>query len=148
MAFVNEYMSDDDIKKYGIEEIDKFFNKAHYQPSWTVDRDRNVYLRYVQSGREETSQEWDFTYYWKGHLLFVRLHVEGGGKRGGDGWSSYSKLRMGLPEQYYLLNAVFLPEALKANEAEIKADLKEALIAFRDFGVFSATATHTATFDF
>jgi hypothetical protein len=148
MAFVTEYIPVDDICKYGIEEINKFFHKAQYQPSWTVDRERDIYLRYLNSGREEKSQERDFSYFWKGHPLFVRLFVEGGGKRGGEGWSSYSHLRMGLPENYYLLNGVCLPSPLCVQEAEIVADLKEALIAFKDFGVFSATTSHRAIFGF
>lgn len=51
MAFVNEYISEEDIKKYEIREIwDKFhpFSKNDMnllkKHSWTVDKERDVFL--------------------------------------------------------------------------------------------------------
>lgn len=49
MAFVNEYIPKEDIKKFGIEEIDKRYRKAHYKPYWTIDRAKNTYLRHMSS---------------------------------------------------------------------------------------------------
>ena len=37
MAFINEYISAENIKQYDIEALDKKFRKGHYKPSWTVD---------------------------------------------------------------------------------------------------------------
>jgi hypothetical protein len=41
-----------------------------------------------------------------------------------------------------------LPESLAVHRPEILADLKEALIAFKDLGELSSSTSHTATFNF
>lgn len=86
MAFVNEYIPVDDVKKYGIEEIDRRFLKTTYQPDWTVDRERNIYLRQVASRREEFASQKDYTFYWGGRwslFVWIKLVVEcGAGKDG------------------------------------------------------------------
>lgn len=142
MAFVNEYIPEDDIQKYEIAKWDKNFVIGHYKPSWTVDRDRDVYLRYMSNGREDYSNHWTFCFYWHGHVLQVELIVSGGGQRRGDQWSSY--------ELKGLMQPLFkpLPAALEAYRQEILADLKEALIAFKEFGVLSNSTAHVATFKF
>lgn len=136
MAFVNEFIPADDVKEYGIEEIDRRFLKTTYQPDWTVDRERNIYLRQVASGREEFASQKDYTFYWRGEMVVVRLDRTGGGVRGGEGWCHYEMLRLDMPE------------VLKDQCREVLDDLKEALIAYQDAGVYSATIKHTATFDF
>jgi hypothetical protein len=148
MTFVNAYMSESDIQKYDIKAIDERFNIAHYRPSWTVDKDENVYLRYVRHGRETESQEVDFLFYWRGELLYVRLHCEGGGQFKGSGWSSYSNLRIGVPERYYLTHGIELPASLQSQQQQILTALKEALTAYKDLGVHSLRTTSDATFDF
>ena len=47
MGFINEYISESDIKKYDIKALDEKYYKAHYEPSWTVDHERDIYLRYM-----------------------------------------------------------------------------------------------------
>jgi hypothetical protein len=63
MAFVNEYATDEDIEKYDLYGIwDKFhpLRKGKYyigqRPSFTIDREKNIFLLKVGSGgREEPS---------------------------------------------------------------------------------------------
>jgi hypothetical protein len=149
MTFVNEYIPAEDIEKYEIKKIDDFFLKGHYQPTWTIDRERNIYLRYLKNGREEAAQDLEFYFYWQGHAIFLRVHVDGGGKRGGPGWSHYSFLRMGRPEVHFtVIKEILLPDELKQHQAQIIADLKDALIAFKDFGVHSTRTESATTFDF
>lgn len=136
MAFVNEYIPVDDIKKYGIEEINRRFLKSNYKPTWTVGRERNIYLRQVVSGREEFASQKDYTFYWEGVLIVVRLDEAGGGVRGGKGWCHYKLLKLDLPED------------LRGRRQDIINDLKEALVAYKDAGVYSATTEHVATFEF
>ncbi|MBU3055523.1 hypothetical protein [Pseudomonas indica] len=135
MAFVNEYIPADDIKKYDVEKINRSFLKSNYKPSWTADRERDVYLRYMRSGREEFSNQSDFILYWKGILIRLRMEVSGGG-RGGNGWTHYKMLNIDFPE------------ALSERREEVISDLKDALAAYKDFGVHSATVNHLATFEF
>lgn len=136
MAFVNEYISDDDIKKYNIEEIDRQFLKTTFRPDWTVDRERETYLRLVASGREEFANEKDFTFLWQGSLLVVRLKENGGGARGGEGWSDYQLVKIDLPEQ------------LIQKEEDILADLRASLTAYKGGGVYSSRTKSKTTFDF
>ena len=78
MTFVNEYISPEDVEKYHIKEIDERFFKAHHKPSWTIDRERNIWLRYMTKGHEEFTNHWKFAFYWKGRLLDIELEVSGG----------------------------------------------------------------------
>lgn len=136
MAFVNEFVSEEDAKKYGLEEIDQRYRRSSFRPVWTVDRERDIYLREVESGREEFANQYGYTFFWKGGLMFVRLTRRGGGARGGDGWSEWTLLGIAMPDE------------LQANRAEIIADLKSALTAYKDFGVYSTSTTYTVTFTF
>ncbi len=79
MPFVNEHIPEADIEKYEIKKWDKKFQIGHYKPSWTVDRERDIYLRFIESGREELSGQWIFCLYWKSHHLGIRLRISGGG---------------------------------------------------------------------
>lgn len=63
MAFVNEYVSEEDIKKYKLEE-DWIRRNPHYRPEgrpascplkWTIDRDRNIYFMVVGGGGSEAN---------------------------------------------------------------------------------------------
>ena len=136
MTFVNEYISPEDVEKYHIKEIDKQFFKGHHKPSWTIDREHNIWLRYMTTGHEEFANHWTFSFFWKEKLMDAEFEVTGGGHRSGNGW------------RHYKLRRFVLSSALKPLEPEIIADLKEALIAFRDFGVRSLSTQCTVTFDF
>jgi hypothetical protein len=66
MAFVNEYISKEDIEKYHLEEMEKKFNLLIY--SWTIDRERNFFLIHKGHGREEESQKNRFFFYRNGEI--------------------------------------------------------------------------------
>lgn len=137
MAFVNEYVPEEDVKKYGLEIINRQYQKTDIRYRWTIDRKRDVYLRWLKGGREEFCDQQDFTLYWKGALIFVRLRViDAGGERGGKGWTRWALLFLGCPEE------------LQAKKSEIIADLKEALTAYKGSGVSSTFTEYTATFEF
>jgi hypothetical protein len=137
MAFVNEYVPEEDVKKYGLERINLQYRKTDIRYRWTIDRKRDVYLRWLGGGREEFCDQQDFTLYWKGTLIFVRLRViDAGGERGGEGWTRWA------------LQFLNCPEELQAKRSEIIADLKEALTAYKGSGVSSTFTKYTATFEF
>ena len=118
MAFVNEYISEADVEKYGIKELNEKFRKPNPSPDWTVDHERGIYLRYLHSEREEHSNRLTYYFYWKGTPLMVTVDIDGGGgARDAEQWISYKMWRMEIPE------------SLKPHEAQIIADLKEAFIA-------------------
>lgn len=51
MTFINEYVPLEDIATYRIKEIDKLYIIGGTGSSqWTIDRERNIYLRQVGHG--------------------------------------------------------------------------------------------------
>ena len=125
MGFVNEYISPEDVEKYGIKALDEYYMKAHYKPSWTRDCERDIYLRYMCRGIEDFADEWTFVLYWYGHQIEAVLKVSGGGQREGVQKRHYRLVRLRTPIRQSV------PNALGQDEAEVKAILKEALVAFR-----------------
>jgi len=136
MGFVNEFVPEEDIVKYGLKEIDKRYMKGHYKPDWTINREKDVYLRWMHAGREEYSNVHDFTFYWKGTLLDVVLSHRGSSVRGGAG------------ETIWTLESFRIPQELSQHRLEIIDDLKEALVTYKTFGIRSSVTEHTAKFEF
>ena len=137
MTFVNEQVPEKDVVKYGLKELNfKLGMGISDYYYWTIDRERDIYLRYVLTGRESDGNLWLFSFYWKGTLLEFDVRSEGGGIYRGPGWRKYSTLRMSVPN------------SLESQRGEILADLKEALIAFKDLGWHSLSTEMTITFEF
>jgi len=137
MTFVNEAISEEDVKKYYLETIDKrFIVGGTGSRMWTIDRQRNICLRNVTRGREEYKSESGWIFSWHGHPIYLELKVlSAGGKPGSAGWSHKKLLAIELPEQ------------LQGRRDEILADLKEALIVYKDFGIFSVCTDYAVTLD-
>lgn len=136
MAFVNEYISAENIKKYGLEEIDRNFLKVTFQPGWTIDKERDVYLRFVASGREEFATHKDCLLYWKGVLLTARLSQQ------------IETTPSGKRIRRYKLLQLELPQAVAAERTEIISTLKEGLVAYQGDGVCSSLTERPTTFIF
>ena len=62
--------------------------------------------------------------------------MERGGVFKGPSWRHYSRLRLSLPA------------SLEEKRSEIVADIKEALIAHKEAGIYSLSSEHKSTFDF
>lgn len=82
MAFVNEYISDEDVEKYGIAQLREelhFFHATREQWDWTRDRERDAYLMQMRFlGRDFEPEVW--LLYEKGRYCAVMLH-RGGSKK-------------------------------------------------------------------
>ena len=80
MAFVNEYISDEDVEKYGIAQLREelhFYHATREQWSWTRDRERDAYLVKVHHlGRDLEPEDW--LLYERGRYYAVMLHRAGG----------------------------------------------------------------------
>lgn len=137
MVFVNEKISHEDRSKYGLDEIDKKFVVGRTKArDWTIDRDRNIYLRRVANGRDELFYQSTWSFYWKGKLLTVYLDtIDSSGGRGEPGWS------------HLRVRKLELPSSLVAKRGEILEDLKEALTVYKDAGVYSANTTYSVALD-
>jgi hypothetical protein len=136
MAFVNEYISDEDIEKYDIEELNKKFHIANYKSTWTVNHEKDIYLRHVRRGREEHSDEHKYYFYWQGQLIDVVLKQIGGGELNGPQWYEYELLHISISKEH------------EQSKPQIIAALKEALTAYKSSGLFSTCTTFSATFNF
>jgi len=129
MAFVNEWMNQEDIEKYGFEELtqkyvrslegDIFLRKPH----WTIDKERKSWLKWF---RDETDPEIDhgrtreslFILHFKGMNIEARVWLEEDSK-------------LSIYESPYIVIWKFLsisPSSFEGvDEKEIKAVLQEAL---------------------
>lgn len=141
MTFINEKVTEQDIEKYGLREINKQFVKGDLSYYWTIDRDRNIYLRDMGGNWQEPQQQ-HFSFFWKGSLIRIEIDRNGGGAFGGKGSTTWS-LRADSDRK-----DIWLPTELEAQRNDITEDLKEALVAYKDNGFFSSVAEHTAQFLF
>jgi hypothetical protein len=137
VAFVNEYITPEDFEKYGLEKIDaQFLATGVKRQDWTIDRERNIFLRQVTSGRDEMSGISSWTLYWKGDLLwFQRQGVAYRGKPGGPCWSHTKVNKFGIPSH------------LESNREVIYQDLRDAFMAYRDGGVFATCTEYSMQLD-
>jgi len=132
MGFVNEYISEENIKKYHIADIDRQFFNSSFKPQWTIDKDKQVYLRLVGSGREEFATHKTFSFYWQDALHVLRLEQRV--LHSQDGSSSL---------HYEILNN---PQEAAGHPTMLSL-LKEALEVYQGGGVHSGP-TRTVTFGF
>jgi hypothetical protein len=72
-------------------EIDANFRGGNESRDWTIDRERDIYLRNLAIGREEEFRHQGYwTLYWKGTALTIRLDLLAGkGRPGQPGWSHW-----------------------------------------------------------
>lgn len=135
MAFVNEFIPPEDVEKYHLAEIDKRFVVGGTSArDWTIDRERDVYLRNVANGgggEPDIRNQTEWTLYWRGDLLVLRLDLLAcSGERGEPGWSHWQLV--------WFCGTSGLPEHLKAQKSLIMHTLEEALTAYQGGGVYSA----------
>ncbi|MEO6277272.1 hypothetical protein [Roseateles sp.] len=124
MSYVNEYINDADISKYGITKLNRRFVWLEVRPQWTRDSERDMYLRVVGEGREEFLDDFDFSFYWHGELILARLRRKFGEK---DGLRSIS----------YEMIKLDMDESNIEDREQMFGDLKEALVAYGGAGVLN-----------
>ncbi len=137
MAFVNEYVSKDDIEKYNLIVLREKYRKSLARISWTVDKERDCYLVWLGSGQEEFFEHQLFALNYKKNILVFTLKIS---LSGGD-----EGPRVGC---WSFVNPPRFPEFLKGDEQEIIGLLKEALVEYHDFGVRSVYSKSDLTIKF
>ncbi|AVD71639.1 hypothetical protein [Desulfobulbus oralis] len=127
MAFVNEWISEEDMEKYHLREIRKKMVADRGRPDWVRDRERDMYLMQVRGlGQANEYEVW--LLYARGKYAAVRIYCAGS-KRLDDGtlhrrWrfvEFHKSLRCPFPEPPQEdLPAIFrlLEEALSVYGAE------------------------------
>lgn len=151
MAFELEWTPKEDIDKYHLVEIDKLSHRASPpRDCWCVDRERDIYLRFIRRGREEIINRYTFHLHWKGALLQVVVEAIAGSKAGDeDRWIKWDFYTLGpvqwdpraVEDEFARRNEV--GKVLKAHRTEIIQDLKEALSAFNFIGMFATQKIET-----
>ena len=141
MAFVNEYIPVADSEKYDFKGLDaRAKGTSGTTPSdyWTIDRERDIWLRKFFTEMDHTAPMGGFTgisvwdFYWKGDLILVRLlSIETGGGVGQHCWSKKKLVKIDIPS------------AIEDFRGEILTDLKEALTAHKDGGVLSQATSYS-----
>jgi hypothetical protein len=144
MPFVNELIPVEDIEKYQLAEIDeKFVVGGTRSRQWTIDRDRDIYLRNVARGAGselEIRNQHKWIFYWKGYELTLRLDLIAGSGEVGEPARYHRRLM-------WVNGSNGLPASLKPHAKEILNDLKEALLIYKDFGIYSESTEFSLTLD-
>ena len=136
-TFVNERIPEADFEKYGLAEIGRKFHPTYKRRDWTVDRERNIYLREVADPiREASDQFTQWTFFWKGTLLWYE--DRGIALQGGLNQPCWSHIKVSKFD---------IPEHLRSHREEIYNDLREALLAYRTGGVFATCTEFTMQLD-
>lgn len=137
MAFVNEYIPEADFEKYGLKEIDaKFLATGVKSRDWTIDRKRNIYMRQVTTYREDMENVTKWNFFWNGELLwFEKKVLEASGGRRAPVWAHIKIRNFNIPSQ------------LEMYREKIYQDLREALLVYRDGGVFDTSTEFTLQLD-
>lgn len=137
MGFINELTSKDDRERYGLDDIDGSFIvdgvKSRY---WTIDRDRDVYLRQVRQGREDRSHISEWTFYWSGYLVLFEIEaLEAKNLEDEHRWAHMKVTRLNLPNE------------IKKNRTELIKDIHLALESYKGSGVFAKCKTYELKLD-
>lgn len=137
MPFVNEYIPQDDLIKYEIEAINlKYVVGGTRARDWTIDRERNIYIRNVANGREDFFHESTWTLFYKDQLIEFGLSN-----------ISHQVNAEGVKIGHKKLRYVSLPEPLQAQKDAVIAVITEALTAYKDGGVFATAADYAVALE-
>ena len=139
MAFINEYISKEDIEKYQINELMNSYRKSQdfpdkfYPHRWTIDKERESWFMWVHDPKDPL----DYTRY-TGENIFI-LHYKGENIEIVLRNASEESSRKLTDNPFYVtwkLDRIKKPEALKdVSDEEIIEVLKEALNAYGTRGI-------------
>lgn len=137
MAFINENISDENRKKYNIDEINQKFHMGEISRDWTIDKERDIYIRIMHAGREEASHCSTWTLFWKNELIFFELEN-----------ISTSEKPKGIMHGYLVITRLDIPEHLLKDKKDIMDALVEAFTAYKDGGVYATATEYTVMLEF
>jgi hypothetical protein len=144
MAFVNEYVSEENVKKY---DLNGLWRKVTYgelpegfEHTWTWDSERDSFYIPMSTGREEYSNQTTGILYYKGIAWVVRVCVEAGGSR------NFSENPFNA-----IWGLIFIkhPDGEEAPIEALIPVLKDALAAYKTSGVMTRSGLNVvASFTF
>ena len=135
MAFINEYISDEDMKKYKIQDLDDAFKMGNTSSdSWTVDKENNIFLKKLASMRiDDYGGTWVYwAYALKGELYVITVETvaTNRAKRGEDYWVHEKIRELKLWDSYKNLS--------EEKRKTIMPLIEEAFLAYGEAGVYSS----------
>ncbi|MFZ2450453.1 MAG: hypothetical protein WAW36_08040 [Methylovulum miyakonense] len=136
MSFVREPVSD--AEKYGFEALSKMFRTPmfHLKHCWTIDREQNIFLSWLRSGREEYFAEQDFLLWWDG--VPIKVYITGSSTEDSPGKIVTTWESPGLD----------IPENFQHTREEVICVLKDALKVFKSAGYYGQQEDRTVVFKF
>ncbi|MBK8186316.1 MAG: hypothetical protein IPK77_03185 [Cellvibrio sp.] len=150
MAFINQYISEEDMQKYNIREIWKKIYPSHSYKSldniatlngkysWTVDRARNIFFIMMLSGTFESSHLSSSVLSLEGKLVKIVLSSEGGS------WDNNTR----NGHQIWGLHSIERLDKSSISDEYILERLKEALKTHQISGIYRLTNTYSVSFTF
>ena len=145
MAFVNEYIPEEDFEKYDFKSLNirpKEMSGTAPASDWTIDREADIWLRQFYVESDHTAPQGGFTgisvwdFHWKGHLMLVKLlSIETGGGVRQHCWSTKKLLSIDIPSE------------IEDQRAQILRDLELALTAYKDGGALSKSTSFSFTLE-
>ena len=147
MAFINEYISEEDIKKYDIRGIWRKFDRCSSDEerdamvgrySWTIDRGLGIFFIPISNGKEEFSNQKICALWWRGHLLRVTIANMGSEF---DHVNRTGHITWGLAD-------IWKPEGFHISNSEIISVLKDALTIYQLHGIWIPMNSYKVDFNF
>ena len=143
MTFVNEYISEEDVEKYGIRQLRDELHAYHQERyHWTRDRERDAYLMQIHHlGRDLEPEDW--LLYEKGRYCVVMLYRGGGSK-------NYSERPYRRLWHFDGFSGGWLRSPVPSEEEQphIIQLLKEALTAYGEDGMRNYVSDTIISFNF
>ena len=138
MGFVNEFISEEDKKRYDFSRIKRppLYHKSIRPDTWTVDRTRDVFLVWTRGGERGFPNEDHFALWWKGEIVNVQFERDDTGEISDHTMTHWRLIKIEIPPR------------LAARRQEILMTVKEALTEYKLSGAGVPVASHEATFEF
>lgn len=148
MAFVNEYVSEENVKKFSLEEIIFRFSPEwrspgippEYRFSWTVDRERNIYLMRIKTGRDDISNRSYWVLSYQGEEIKVQIDRAQGGSH------TFNENPYKMIWELVKIEPDHIPGVVTKNE--IISTLKEALVVYGQGGARRQVPNTIVEFNF
>jgi hypothetical protein len=136
MGFVNEKISEEDVKKYDFEGLSKTFHVSlsNLKYQWTIDRERSIFLVFLIQHREE--EYCHFLLWWDGQFIPFSISYLATGNPYGELSITWDKPLFAFPDDF------------NASYDEVVRVLKEALIEYKFVAYNYQNVSCTTAFKF
>ncbi len=151
MAFVNEFVSEEDIAKHGLDDLKRQHNRwswragrpSTFRHSWTVDRERGIFVLPLFSWRDPQGDYLTRKQTWV---------IDSNGRRAIAVIDRTPDSSSELSDSPYRINWILvhldLTSAGDMSREQAVTALKEALTEYRDSGVYLQPQQSVVTFNF